>query len=268
LLWASRSPTLGIPVADDYGLLDQIEFHPPLDWLGPFGSPYYWRPIGRQLYFLLLAPTMVERPGVSVVVHGCLLMTLAVALYSAARRRFTPPVAAALASFPLLAEPSRILFAWPTCENLSATVCVAVAANETLAGRRLTAGIAALASVLCHESATIGLLLLPVLGWWRTKRLTDLAAWGAIAAAVAAIEVAGTRRGSHSRNEHADRRRRWIAAIHSAGLCCPGWSPSRWLRSSTSRIFLGRSPDGSCSDIWACWRSLWSWPCVASDAGG
>ena len=156
------------------------------------GSPYYWRPLGRQLYFSLLGDVMVERPWIPAAIHAALFVALALVLYRIGRRRFAPPIAACLASFPLLGEPARFLLGWPSgVENLLALVSVALAVHETLAGRLLTAGLAALAGVLSHEAASLVLPLLPALAWWRTRRLPEALPWAGVVLAVGGVEAIG-----------------------------------------------------------------------------
>jgi hypothetical protein len=187
LLWASRTPTLGIPVADDYLFLERARFH-RVDWLGTMGAANYWRPLSRQLYFTAMAPVLTHAPWLASVLAVLLFVLLYAILYRLARRRFTPAIAAGVASFPLLAEPSRLLLVWPSgFQHLAAAVLAALAIERAVAGSLVPAVIAALLALLGNEAAWFALPALPVIAWARGLRRGELARWGIAALGVAAI---------------------------------------------------------------------------------
>ncbi len=192
LWWASRSPTLGVPVADDYLFLSRLSSGASLDFFGPMGAAYYWRPVSRQLYYLLLGPGLLRAPWLGPAVASLLLLALYGLLYRLARRGFSPPLAAAIACFPLLAEPARILLAWPSAaQHLLAAVFAALAVERALAGSLVASSAAALLALLCNEAAVLVVPALPLVAWFRTRSRAALARWGAAALVVAIVWAAG-----------------------------------------------------------------------------
>ena len=192
LLWSCRGVPLGVPVADDYVFLHTLAFDRPLDWLGPMGSPFYWRPLSRQLYFVLLEPWMFRAPWLLAALHALALLALYVTLHGIARRFVSPPVAAAYALFPLLGEPTRVLLCWPSGgEHLLGILGAALAVHEALAGRLLTSAVAATAAILSHETATLVLAVLPAIAWLRRRTLRGTLPWLALSAGLAALSAAG-----------------------------------------------------------------------------
>jgi hypothetical protein len=192
LFRACRGAPLGVPVADDYAFLYRLAFQHPLDPFDSMGATYYWRPVSRQLYFSLVGGALLTRPWVACGVNAALLLALSALLYRVARRGFAPPVAAAIAAFPLLLEPARALLAWPSgVQHLLAAAAAALALHEALAGRRLTAGASALVGVLSHESAALVLLAFPLAAWFRTRDRREVRSWAAIAGGVAVSWMAG-----------------------------------------------------------------------------
>ena len=192
LLWASRAPTLGVPVADDYLFLSSLVFGRPLDFFGPMGAAYYWRPVSRQLYFLLVGPWLLRAPWLAPMLAALLLLALYAVLYRIARRRFDAPVAAALAGFPLLAEPARIFLAWPSAaQHLLGALFAALAVDRAAAGSLAASGAAALLALLSNEAAFVVLPALPLLAWFRTRSRRATARWCAGTLAVAALWGAG-----------------------------------------------------------------------------
>jgi hypothetical protein len=170
LLWASRSPTLGMPVADDYLFLSRLAFERPLEFFGPMGAAYYWRPVSRQLYYLLVGPWLLRAPWVATLVALLLLLALYATLYRLARRGFSPPLAAAIACFPLLSEPARVLLLWPSAaQHLLGALFAALAVERAVAGGLVTSCAAALLAVLSNEAAAVVLPALPLIAWLRTR---------------------------------------------------------------------------------------------------
>lgn len=182
LLWTCRRAPLGVPAADDYDYLYALRFQ-PFDFFGPLGSLSYWRPLGRQLYYAALGPAFFTAPWIVTAVHACLLFALFVLLFRIGRRVFPASVAAAAATFPLLAEPMRTLFVWPTGgEYLMAMLASALAVHEALSRRWWTASIAALAALLCHEASVLVLPAVLFIAWRRRSLRGGALGMGAVAA--------------------------------------------------------------------------------------
>jgi len=152
------------------------------------GSLSYWRPLGRQLYYAALGPAFFTAPWIVTVVHACLLFALFVVLFRITRRVLPDAVAACVAAFPLLTEPMRTLFVWPTGgEYLMAMLSAALAVHEALSSRWWTASLAALAALLCHEASVLVLPAMLLIAWRRRQ------VWAGVVgvAAVSAIWLAG-----------------------------------------------------------------------------
>jgi hypothetical protein len=186
LLWSTRHAPLGTAVADDYAFLYRRTFDRPLDWLDSMGAAFYWRPLSRQLYFSLVGPWLLQFPWGAAAINAVMLLSISFLLYRIARRFAAAPVAAAVAVFPLLSEPARALLGWPSgAQHLLSAVCVLCAVHEVVAGRLVSAALAALVGLLSHESAALVLPVLPAVTWMRTRRM-DKAGWAlALTAAVA-----------------------------------------------------------------------------------
>jgi hypothetical protein len=86
----------------------------PLDLFESVGLNAYWRPLSRQVYYLVLGPVMVDHGWVAALVHLGLFAILAVLLYRIARVWLSPWMAIAVATFPILAEPARLVLDWPS----------------------------------------------------------------------------------------------------------------------------------------------------------
>jgi hypothetical protein len=192
LLWACRGAPLGTAVADDYSFLYHLAFHHPLDPFDSMGATYYWRPLSRQIYFSAVSGWLIHASWAALTINATVLAALFLTLFSAARRGFPPPVAAAIAVIPLLSEPARVLLDWPSgIQHLLASLGLALAIHEALAGRIVTASVAALGGMLSHESASLALPALPLIGWLRTRRRSETLRWGAAAALVGTVWGAG-----------------------------------------------------------------------------
>ncbi len=216
LLWVTRGAPLGTPVADDYDFLHWMRFHRPLGLFDAMGGAPYWRPVSRQLYHVLLAPFFLRAPWVVALVHLGLLAVLVGSLYAVARRAFAPPLAAAIASFPVLARPARTLLGWPSAgEPLLALVFVALALRATLARRRLLASLAVLGAALSYEQGLLVVPLLVAIVASRRARERDRAReWLVPAAVGTALFVAG----------------HLLAARSHAGLFGGAWVPGERVR--------------------------------------
>ncbi|HVP14364.1 MAG TPA: hypothetical protein VMS88_02400 [Terriglobales bacterium] len=192
LLWSGRTPTLGVPVADDYLFLSRLAFERPLDLFGPMGAANYWRPVSRQLYYLVLGPALLRAPWVAALFAALLLLALYAVLYRLARRGFAPPLAAAIACFPLLSAPARVLLDWPSAaQHLLGALFAAWAIERAVAGRLVVSSLAALLAVLSNEAAFLVLPALPLIGWARTRTRNGALRWAAGALVVGALWAAG-----------------------------------------------------------------------------
>jgi len=191
LWWSCRGAMFGVPVADDYDFLYWQHFH-PFTLLDSMGAPYYWRPIGRQLYFAVVGPVLFHAPWLVSILHAALLLATSWFVYRIARRAFGPGVSVAIAVTTLLAEPTRSLFVWPTAaQYLLAMLGCAIAIHEALAGRFWTAFAAALFAVLSHGAASLVLYALPLIAWFRTKNLRVALLWMAGSIVVGTIWIGG-----------------------------------------------------------------------------
>ncbi len=152
LAWSLRGAPLGVPVADDFEFLRRALLPGGGGLLDSMGASYYWRPLSRQLWFPLVGPLLLVAPGVVAAIHLALLAALAFVLARIARRWLPAPGAALVGAAVLATEPARVLVTWPSGDqHLLATLGLALAAHEVLAGRRVTAALAALAAALAHE---------------------------------------------------------------------------------------------------------------------
>jgi len=192
LLWASRGPTLGVAVADDYVFLSHLASGQPLDLFAPMAFYRYWRPVSRQLYYFLMGPWLVRAPWMATLFAAALLVALYALLFRIARRFLPAPSAAALACFPLLAEPARVLLAWPSAtQHLLGAVFAALAVERAAAGRLVLSTTAALLALLSNEAAFVVLPALPLVAGFRARSKREALRWGVATLAVAALWVAG-----------------------------------------------------------------------------
>lgn len=147
---------------DDFDYLHRALFDPNGSFFDGYGSVLYWRPLGRQIYFGLLTPLLLAYPVVVPLVHGVCLALVALVLYRAFRVRWSGGVAAAMASFILLMESTRMLLAWPShFMDLGAILFAALALHEAAHRRWVTALLAMLGSLLGKEIGVTTALLLP-----------------------------------------------------------------------------------------------------------
>lgn len=191
LCWACRGAPFGVAIADEYDHLHWLLFSPSWNPFDAMGSPFYWRPVGRQLYYALTGPLFLSAPWLLSVLHGILLAAVGIVVYRVARRALPPAAAAAAATFPILSEPARALLVSPNGEMLLAIVGSALAVHEASRGRIATAVGASLAALLSHGAALPVLAALPAIAWHRERRGAAVARWGLAAAAVAGLWVGG-----------------------------------------------------------------------------
>lgn len=162
LVLHSLGAPLGEPVADDFDYFHRALFGPRGSFFDGYGSPFYWRPLGRQVYFGVLAPTILAHPVLVPILHGACLALIGLILYRAFRVRWSGPLAAAMSTFVLLMEATRMLLAIPTyAEDLGALLFAALAVHEAARGRLLTALSAMLGSLLSKEIGVTTAILLP-----------------------------------------------------------------------------------------------------------
>ena len=227
--FASRGALLGVPAADDYDYLYWLKFH-PFTLFDSMGSLDYWRPVGRQLYYVVVAPFLFSAPWLVGLLHGVLLLLVFALLFRVARRGFPAPVAASIAAFPILAEPLRALLVWPTGgEYLLALVFTALAIHEVFHERPLTCALAVLAALASHEASGLALVAVPVIAWRRRGARADALKWGAWMAGVALVWFAGHQL-AHARGAG------WLAAGSAASL--PSRLALAFSRSAVAQLNL------------------------------
>lgn len=158
----SLGAPLGEPFADDFDYLRRALLEASGSFFDGFGSVLYWRPLGRQVYYGALGRLMLAHPGAIAALHVVFLAVVALLLYRALRHTRSGPAAAAMASFPLWMESSRMLVAWPShFMDLGALLFAALAIHEAAQRRLPTALAAMLGSLLCKEVGVVTALLLP-----------------------------------------------------------------------------------------------------------
>lgn len=191
LVLRSLGAPLGEPIADDFDYLYRALLTHERGFFDGFGSILYWRPVGRQVYYLLLSPLIVAAPWIVPTLHAVLLGLAGLLIYRALRSQWSGPAAAVAATFPMLAESTRMLLAWSShFQDLGAILFAAVALHETARRRLGTALLAMLASLLCKElAAPVALLLpwLPAAPLSRRERLRWSAAMAVLVLAWAAV---------------------------------------------------------------------------------
>src|SRR5262249_17022115 len=151
-----------VPTADDWDFVDRALLSGRHSLLDGGGSTAFWRPIPHQIYYGLCSSLMLSHPLVVAALHAALLAAVALLAYRAARPRRPGPPAAVVASFPLLAESTRAVFAWP-CHivELSFLLFSVLALHEAAFRRLPSALIALLAALLSKEVAVVTAALLP-----------------------------------------------------------------------------------------------------------
>lgn len=187
LLVHSLGAPLGQAVAEDFDFLHRALFS-RLDLLDGGGSAAFWRPLSHQLYYVTLAPVILEHPGLVATLHFLLLGLSSVLIYRAFRHAWPPAWAAVIATFPLLSESTRTLIAWPShFVDLGVWLFTALLLHETAARRLWSALAALLAALFCKEVALVAAVLVP---WMpgigprdRRERLRWAAAMGTLAIA-------------------------------------------------------------------------------------
>ncbi len=162
LVLHSLGAHLGEPVAEDFDFLHRALLSGNHSLLDGGGSTAFWRPMAHQFYYLALGPLMLAHPGAVVALHAVLLAVTSLLLYRTFRLAWRGPVAAAAATFPLLAESTRTLIAWSSYfVDLGLLLFSALALHEASRRRMTTALAALLAALLCKELAVVTALLMP-----------------------------------------------------------------------------------------------------------
>ena len=230
LLVHSLGAPLGQAVAEDFDFLHRALFS-RLDLLDGGGSTAFWRPLSHQLYYVTLAPLILDHPGLVATLHLVLLGLSAVLIYRAFRHAWPPAWAAIIATFPLLSESTRTLIAWPShFVDLGVWLFTALLLHETAARRLWSAMAALLAALLCKEVAVVAAALVP---------------W-----------MPGI--GPSDRRE----RVRWAAAM---GLLAIAWGAAYWAVRQSAGLHLPHGLETAAATVgtplplrvaWAAWNSL------------
>src|ERR1041385_1632356 len=198
LVLHARSTPLGEPFADDFSFLERALLPGPHTLFDGGGSPLFWRPLSRQVYFGALGPFMLAHPALIAALQLLVLLASGAFVYRALRPEWPGPWCAAAASVPLLLESDRMLIAWPShYQDVGALFFGSIALHEASRRRGGSMALALACSLLCKEVVAAGALLLP----WipaaaagdRKARIRSsmwtaavLAAWGAAYLGVAA----------------------------------------------------------------------------------
>ena len=187
----TRGAPRGEAVAEDFDFLQRALLAPSNSLLDGGGSSAFWRPLSHQLYYELFGELILNSPRMIAAIHLVLLGVAVVLLYRVFREWWPGPVAAAAASFPLLAESTRTLVCWPShFVDLGAFLFSALALHEAAFRRLPTALLALVAALLCKEVALLTALLLPFMPGVaddRRGRLRVLVGCGLVAVAWAAV---------------------------------------------------------------------------------
>jgi len=242
---------LGEPAAEDFDMLHRALFEPTHTWLDGGGTHAFWRPLSFQAYFAVFGRLMLRAPFLLGLVHAALLALAVALLYRTFRTRLSGPLAAAAASFPVLAESTRVLLAWPSqFGDLGALLFSAAALHEATRRRLPTALLALAAALLCKEVAVVTALLLPLapaLGAadagapppLHRERVRWALATGLVTAAWASV-YAWVR--IHAGLELPHGIERDPAIVHTAWATRLGWA---WWNSARATLGLGARPDPS-----------------------
>ena len=171
LLVAARGVPLGEPVADDFDFLHETLFRQPIDWLAGGGMPLYWRPLSRQLYYLLIAPFAVTQPWAVVALQAFLLAVAGVLLMRALRPSWPAWAAAAAGTVPVALEAARELVTWSSAaQDLLALVFGMAMLHALTRGRPSLALLWLALAFLCKESSLTFAVAAP---FWPLLRTRD-----------------------------------------------------------------------------------------------
>src|SRR5690349_5889450 len=206
LLMASGGAPLGEPLAGDFYFLRRVIFPGPRPLLDGGGSPVFWRPLARQVYFGALGPLVLDHPGWIVALHALLLGVAGVLLYRALRPRWSGAAAAAAASFPVLVESARMLIGWASFfQDVGAFFFAALAVYQASRSRLAATLASLLAALLCKEIAVAAALVIPWMPGGASHSARQRLRWAAATAALLLVWGAGylaVVRHAHLRFEH------------------------------------------------------------------
>ena len=155
LLFAARGVPLGEPIADDLRFLYQSQLERRLDLLGGGGSPHYWRPLSRQIYYMLIGPFAVDHPGAVAALQAGLLAAAGVLLYRALRPAWPAYAAAGAGSFAVAIEAARELVTWSSCAQDLLALLFGTAMLHALSRGRPRMALAWLACALFSKETAI-----------------------------------------------------------------------------------------------------------------
>jgi hypothetical protein len=182
--------------ADDYLFLEQSRGRSLIAaLLAPDPIANFFRPVGRQLYFWLLARLSGESPGVFHAANLALLLGVVAMLFTVVRRVAGVVAATVAASFLALHYAADVPVRWIAgSQDLLAVLGALGAISLHLAGRRVWAALVLLVALLCKETALVTPLIAAVLDRRKDERWMDALrrAWplGAAVAVWAALWLA------------------------------------------------------------------------------
>lgn len=196
---------MGEAVAEDFDFLNRALLQGMGTLLDGGGSEAFWRPVPHQLYYAGLGRLIVGHPGAVATLHVLLLALGALLLYRTLRLAWSGPLAAAAASFPLLAESTRTLVSWPSqFVDVGLFLFSALALHEASRRRLPTSLLALLAALLCKELAVVTAALLPLMPSPDARGRGERLRWGLAVGALVAVWAAV-----------------YLAVRHAAGLSLP-----------------------------------------------
>ena len=167
--FALHAPALTLPFfADDYLFLDQVRHRSLLDVLvapDPIGN--FFRPLGRQVYFWVLAHLTRQNPVAFHAVNLGLFLAIVGFLFSIARRIAGPYAAAIASAMVALHYAVDVPVRWVSgSQDLMATTGALASLWLLQRGRGAWAGVALFFSLLCKETV----VLTPVVGVFVARR--------------------------------------------------------------------------------------------------
>src|SRR5262249_44114269 len=109
VVWRTRGNPRGEAFAEDFDFLRHALLERRHSFLDGGGSDAFWRPVAHQLYYLTVGRLILPHPGWVAALHVALLALGALLIFRMLRLRWSGPMAAAAATFPLLAESTRTL---------------------------------------------------------------------------------------------------------------------------------------------------------------
>ena len=181
--------------ADDWLFLDQVRFRSLLDVLAspdPIGN--YFRPLGRQVWFSVLAAVSAENPWLFHAANLACLMVAVVLLAQLARRLAGPTAGVIAAAFLALHYAADVPVLWASgAQELLSLALVLAALELHVRGARRSAAVVFLGALLAKEAVVLAPVVACALdtdgGPWR-DRLRRAWAWGAAVLAWLAIATA------------------------------------------------------------------------------